>query len=187
MLNLELLSNTLNEDTIRTITSFISKEEYFEKIEKITRDIYLPILNSVDYATEFQVGKIYCVMYIEKQTYIWERHTSYYHNYYCFEVCEINDKYITINQLNKEIVKLNDTMVYTKYNIKRRNINIQGDFTFTPKINAYGTNRKKLKICANKCIMFNKLSHLNYLVRSCPLLISALRYKIPIDDFVGLY
>ena len=156
-LNLELLRNTLNEDTISVISSFIYKKEYIEGIEKKTRELYTPILKSIGYGREFQVGKIYYVF-------------GYYGKYkecYCFQVQKITKCYITIAEI------VSDNCVYTKFCdytgvSLRKKINRDNDcigFMLNKKLS--NGDGKPLMIVASNCVEIDKLSHINYYYRNC--------------------
>ena len=53
------LNQYLNDDTISEMLSFHSNEIALKEIKDKTKMLYHNILNEVDYATEFSVGKIY--------------------------------------------------------------------------------------------------------------------------------
>jgi len=156
-LNLELLRNTLNEDTISVISSFIYKKEYIEGIEKKTRELYTPILKSIGYGREFQVGKIYYMF-------------AYYGQYkecYCFQVQKITKCYITIAEIVNDSIVSTEVCGYSGI-VMRKKINRDKDcigFRLNKKISNGDGN--PLMIVASNCVEIDKLSHLNYYYRNC--------------------
>lgn len=155
MLNLELLTNTLNEDTINVIQSFLSKKEYIEGIEKKTRELYTPILKSIGYGREFQVGKIYYVFGYNGQ----------YKECYCFQVQKITKCFITIAEIiSKNYIPINSNNIVDYSGVSvRKKINRYNDcigFKLSKKISNGDGN--SIMVVASNCVEIHKLSHINY-------------------------
>lgn len=159
MLNLELLTNTLNEDTINVIQSFLSKKEYIEDIEKKTRELYTPILKSIGYGREFQVGKIYYVF----------GYNGRYKECYCFQVQKITKCFITIAEIiTKNYFDRNNIneVGYTGVSIRKKTTKFNDCLAFKLSKNISNGDGNPIMFSANDCVELEKLSHLNYYSRN---------------------
>ena len=98
------LNQYLNDDVISEMLSFHSNEIALKEIKDKTKMLYHNILNEVDYATEFSVGKIYLTL------------TYGYTGGIGFKVIKLSKCYIWIQVLDDDF---EDTISFYQKFIKR--------------------------------------------------------------------
>jgi hypothetical protein len=139
------LNQYLNDDVISEMLSFHSNEIALKEIKDKTKMLYHNILNDVDYATEFTVGKIYLTP------------TFSYNEGIGFKVIKLTKCYIWIQVLDDDF---EDTMKFLP-KIHKKKINYNGMFSLTTGAYSKGW---AVTIRPNRCFEFQKISHLNYML-----------------------
>ena len=140
------LNQCLNDDVISEMLSFHSNEIALKEIKDKTKMLYHNILNEVDYATEFSVGKIYLTP------------TTGYNEGIGFKVIKLTKCYIWIQVLDEEF---EDTMKFLP-KIHKKKLNISPNRCFVLTTGAYSKGWRAT-ISPNCCFEFQKISHLNYM------------------------